>query len=130
MKNTRPLSIFVVENHPDTLRFLKFYLVQNGHQVETATSLKQAMEMIPQLHFDVLISDIGLPDGDGWELMRELHDHKNVFGIAMSGFGKEADRRQSLEAGFRHHMLKPFLPEELDALLATAASERDKLVQA
>ncbi|MEO7933991.1 MAG: response regulator [Chthoniobacterales bacterium] len=119
---TRPLCICLVENHPDTLRFLKLYLEQNGHQVHTAVTLEQALRLLAELDCDVLLSDIGLPDGDGWELMRQVS--KPIYGIAMSGFGMNADREKSRAAGYRHHLLKPFMPEELDTLLAEAIQER------
>lgn len=126
--NATPLTIFLVENHPDTLRFLTFYLEQSGHTVHTATSIADARKSIPFTDFDVLLSDIALTDGEGWDLMREVRAKKNaVYGIALSGFGMQRERQKSLDAGFRHHLVKPFLPEELDAILANAAVERGQL---
>jgi two-component system CheB/CheR fusion protein len=116
----RSLSVFLVENHPDTLRYLKLYLEQSGHQVQTACSVTQALRLIPEAEFDVLISDIGLPDGDGWELMSQIYPTKPVFGIAMSGFGGNANLEKSRSVGFKHHLIKPFVPDELDALLDEA----------
>ena len=125
-----PLTIFLVENHPDTLRFLTFYLEQSGHAVHSATSVADARARIPGTDFDVLLSDIALTDGNGWDLMREVGSLRPVFGIAMSGFGMQGDRQKSLDAGFRHHLVKPFIPEELDAILASAAVERTQLTAA
>ena len=70
----------------------------------------------------MLISDIGLPDGDGWELLRRVHLPRPVYAIAMSGFGMNADHLRSREAGFCHHMLKPFTTSDLDTVLAKASA--------
>ena len=120
-----PLRIFVVENHLDTLRSLSMYLEMMGHAVESARTMAGALAAIPRTACDVLISDIGLPDGDGWELMRTLtqQDHAPVYCIAMSGFGMNADHLRSREAGYRKHLLKPFDPADLDVMLAEAAAE-------
>jgi CheY-like chemotaxis protein len=118
------LRIFVVENHADTLKYLRMYLEQMGHEVTSARSMKEALETLADADFDVMISDIGLPDGDGWELLRRAQFDGPVYAIAMSGFGMNADRARSKEAGFRHHILKPFAPDELDSMLEEAARER------
>ncbi len=64
----------------------------------------------------MLISDIGLPDGDGWELLRQVQAQsaRPLFAVAMSGFGLNADHVRSKDAGYRHHLLKPFAPAELN----------------
>lgn len=127
MSDTAPVSpalrIFVVENHADTLKWLTLYLEQLGHSVNSARSVGEALEALPSGTWDVLISDIGLPDGDGWELLQKAKLPKEVYTIAMSGFGMNADRVRSKEIGYRHHMLKPFNPDELDELLDKAARE-------
>ena len=71
----------------------------------------------------MLISDIGLPDGDGWELMMRLGDRRPRYAIAMSGFGQVFDRQRSLNVGYRHHLLKPVEPNQLEHLLDEAAHE-------
>jgi two-component system CheB/CheR fusion protein len=113
------MRIFIVENHPDTLDALKLYLEDLGHRVETAQTVKQALEQFPAAHPDLLFCDIGLPDGTGWELMQVLRPA--VFAVAMSGFGMGADSARSRAAGFRYHLLKPFKVAELDKILAAAA---------
>lgn len=125
-QSSRPLRIFVVENHADTLKWLSHYLVALGHEVRSATTKAEAIESVPQSGCDVLISDIGLPDGDGWELLRALCGSGQpcpIYAIAMSGFGMNSDRATSKAAGFRRHLLKPFDPDELDAALEEAARE-------
>ena len=119
----RPLRIFVVENHRDTLESVLMYLELMGHTVESASNMKTALEALPEADCDVLISDIGLPDGDGWELLRRVQLPRPIYAVAMSGFGLGAHHIQSKDAGYRHHLLKPFDPTELSALLQEAASE-------
>ena len=120
---TRPLRVFVVENHPDTLKYLQMYLEQMGHAVGSAPTMAKALGALPDADPDVLISDIGLPDGDGWELLRRVRLPRPVYAIAMSGFGMNADHVRSRDAGYRHHLLKPFTPEDLDAMLEEASNE-------
>jgi two-component system CheB/CheR fusion protein len=116
----RPLRILLVENHADTLRWLTLYLEELGHAVVTARTLAEAKAVLPQCDCDVLISDIGLPDGTGWELLEQAQPSRPVFAIAMSGFGMNADNARSLQAGYRYHLLKPFKIAELDKLLKEA----------
>lgn len=119
-----PLRILVVENHPDTMMSLATYLEALGHVVYCARSQTEGIVTLSHNVVDVLISDIGLPDGDGWELMERADLSANVYCVAMSGFGAAADRARSRAAGYRRHLLKPFNPSEIDAILEEAASER------
>jgi len=120
---SRPLRIFVVENHEDTRFLLVLLLEQLGHTVFSAPSLGEALAELPSARCDVLISDIGLPDGNGWELMTQLGDERPRYAIAMSGFGMSSDRQRSLGVGYRHHLLKPVEPNQLERLLDEAAAE-------
>lgn len=115
-----PLRIFLVENHADTRLYLQRYLQHLGNVVDTAPDMTTALERLPHQEIDLLISDIGLPDGDGWELLNRLGPARKYLAVAMSGFGANADKTRSEAAGFRHHLLKPFLPDELDAILEEA----------
>lgn len=117
---SRPLLIFIVENHPDTLLYLQRYLEQLGNEVHAAPDMATALERVPTLAVDLLISDIGLPDGDGWELMRRLGRDGRFLPVAMSGCGANADKARSRAVGYRHHLIKPFLPDELDPILDEA----------
>ena len=117
------MRIFIVENHEDTRFLLQLLLEQLGHTVLSATTLAEALEAVPGARADVLISDIGLPDGNGWELLTRLGDARPPYAIAMSGFGQLSDRQRSLVAGYRHHLLKPVEPNRLETLLDEAASE-------
>src|SRR5262245_47051064 len=115
------MRIFVVENHADTLRWLSTYLEDCGHTVVSATTLADSLKLLPEANCDVLISDIGLPDGDGWQLLEKVCLPQPIFAIAMSGFGKEADNERSRALGYRHHLIKPFRVTELDKILEEAA---------
>jgi CheY-like chemotaxis protein len=118
MKSNTPLKFFVVENHQDTLDAIKMFLEAQGHSVETAPDMKTALKLAPKAKFDVLISDIGLPDGDGWELVRKLREQMpQLNAIAMSGYGMRADLDRSKAAGFAAHLIKPFGPMDLDNAL-------------
>ncbi len=121
---SHPLRIFLVENHEDTLKYMRMYLELLGHRVEIARDVESAVAQIPQLEIDLLISDIGLPDGDGWQLLERVSAQRPIFAVAMSGFGMNSDRDKSRAAGFRHHLIKPFMPEELAPILAEASAAR------
>src|SRR5436190_4312482 len=115
---SNPLKFFVVENHQDTLDAIKMFLEAQGHTVEVAPDMKSALKLAPQAKFDVMISDIGLPDGDGWKLMKQLREEiPGLKAIAMSGYGMRADLAKSEAAGYAAHIVKPFGPMELDAAL-------------
>ncbi|MDB6140566.1 MAG: hypothetical protein JWO94_3638 [Verrucomicrobiaceae bacterium] len=111
------LKVFIVENHEDTLRALQRYLEVKGYQVITATSVAEALAAIPASGCHVLLSDLGLADGTGWELLETLLQTAPLYAIAMSGYGTAADRARSEKAGFQHHLLKPFCLKELRAIL-------------
>jgi two-component system CheB/CheR fusion protein len=107
----------VVENHEDTRILLCILLEQMGHIVYSAATMRDALRAIPASGCDVLISDIGLPDGDGWELMERLQGQRPRLAIAMSGRGMTGDRARSYAAGFQHHLVKPTGPEHLAQIL-------------
>jgi len=116
----QPMRIFIVENHPDTLQSFIFYLESEGHTVDSASSIAEALDAIPASGCEVVFSDIGLPDGTGWDLLAQLKTAHPIFAVAMSGFGMNADRSKSLAAGFRHHLIKPVTPDQIDAILQEA----------
>jgi CheY-like chemotaxis protein len=78
-----------------------------GYDVRTAGTMGEGVARIEQEPFDLLVSDIGLPDGSGLELMRQAKAKRHLRGIALSGFGMDEDIRRSREAGFDHHLIKP-----------------------
>ncbi len=109
-----PLRILLVEDNADTLRYLDLVLSQMGHQVQTAVTLSAALEAASEHEFDLVLSDIELPDGTGLELMRTIASTRETPGIAMSGFGSDEDMQLSLSAGFSLHLTKPLDTSRLD----------------
>ncbi|XHR28335.1 MAG: ATP-binding protein [Chthoniobacteraceae bacterium] len=103
----RPLRILLVEDHTDTLRVLVKILENWGHIVTAAASCKRALEVVASQEFDLLISDLGLPDGSGLDVMRQIKRGSETPGIALSGYGTDEDIRQSKAAGFAGHLVKP-----------------------
>ena len=119
----RPLKVFVLEDDPETLKLLSSYLEMLGHAVSSSFSVAYARERLATVRYDVLISDIGLPDGDGWELMNTVKLFHPLYAIALTGRNSDDDRAKSQAAGFRHHLLKPCRLSELDDALRKAARE-------
>jgi CheY-like chemotaxis protein len=117
MKRKKSLHILVVENHQDTLDAMKMFLELYAHKVETAGTMQAALNAASQTDFDLVITDIGLPDGDGWELMRQLRERGPVRAVAMSGYGWKEDLEKSRAAGFEAHLLKPLKITELENVL-------------
>ena len=108
---SRPLRILLVEDHTDTVAILTRLLRRMGHDVVTAEKVGAALQLadreMRRAPLDVVISDLGLPDGSGLDLMRQLSAKYGLRGIALSGFGMESDLAQSKAAGFTHHLIKP-----------------------
>jgi signal transduction histidine kinase/HAMP domain-containing protein len=115
------MRILLVEDHEDTNRSLTRLLRRRGYDVQSAVDVKSALELSTEHQFDVLISDIGLPDGSGIDLMQKLSSERPVFGIALTGFGMEEDIRKTREAGFKHHLVKPIDLTKLDLLIQESA---------
>ncbi len=116
----RALKILVVEDHPTTLEMMKKLLEQFGHDVRAATGVEEALAAAAREPFDLVISDLGLPDGSGHELMDTLRRRHGLLGIALSGYGMEHDVERSRAAGFVEHLTKPVEIETLRASIAAA----------
>jgi signal transduction histidine kinase len=124
---TRSLSILLVEDHADTAEAMADLLRLQGHRVTVAGSVAEALAAAEAAFengaLDLVVSDLGLPDGTGLDLMRELSRRYAVTGIALSGYGMEEDMRRSREAGFQKHLTKPISPAALaEAIRETALS--------
>jgi CheY-like chemotaxis protein/two-component sensor histidine kinase len=117
----QPMRILLVEDHEDTNRSLTNLLRRRGYQVQSALTFQSALEFGAKDKFDVLISDLGLPDGSGIDLIQKLAS-KPPLGIALTGFGMEQDIRRSREAGFQHHLVKPIDLNKLDSLIQEGAA--------
>jgi signal transduction histidine kinase/CheY-like chemotaxis protein len=114
----RSLRILLVEDHQDTCLALEKLLVRRGHLVAATHNMRSAMEAAARNPFDLLISDIALPDGTGTELMAYLRAISGIRGIAISGFGMNGDVERSLEAGFAEHLVKPVKMEKLEGAIS------------
>ena len=113
----RARRILLVEDHDATRATLARMLSRRGHLVTQAETLCGAAVLARSGIYDVLISDIGLPDGNGSDLIREYGDRFLEGGIALSGFGMEAEVARSLHAGFKRHLTKPIEVEALEETL-------------
>ena len=102
-----PLRILVVDDDPDTLNVLRRLLSREGHEVITGKTVVAGVELSRQGRVDLLISDIALPDGHGYELMAAVKDMHGAPGIALSGYVDERDKQRAVEAGFCVHLDKP-----------------------
>jgi len=111
------LRLLLVEDHDDTREVLARLLRRRGYKVEGARSAQEARTLFIEKTFDLLVSDIALPDATGCELLKELSSKDRLRGIAMSGFGSDADLAQSREAGFLEHLVKPIDAKALDAAI-------------
>jgi PAS domain S-box-containing protein len=111
--------VLLVEDNEDTLEVMTEILCASGYSVKPARSVADAIRVASAEPFDVLVSDVGLPDGTGLDLMRHLQMRRLVRGVAVSGFGMEADVRDAKAAGFMEHLTKPVNPQRLLTVLAT-----------
>lgn len=98
--------ILLVEDHDDSLRAMSRLLEHADHEVTCASTVAQARSLCARRKFDLLVCDIGLPDGDGWEL-GALARECGIPGVAVTGYGYAADVARSREAGFAEHLTKP-----------------------
>jgi signal transduction histidine kinase/CheY-like chemotaxis protein len=114
--------VLLVDDHHDTCIGMKRMLERRGYEITVAHSADQAVEKVRTQEFDLLISDIGLPDRSGYELMREVRLNKNLPGIALSGFGTEQDVNQARAAGFSEHLTKPINFERLEKTIQNLLS--------
>ncbi len=101
------VRILLVEDHADTANVMRRILENAGYSVTHASNVATARELAMKQNFDLVISDLGLPDGSGFELMRYLKKTRGISGIALSGFGTEEDMAASSAAGFAEHLTKP-----------------------
>lgn len=120
VRTLNPLRILLVEDHDTTMRIMAKLLAGLGHQVQCAGDVASAIRAAHEGTFDLVISDLGLPDGSGHELMRYLSLRHGLRGIALSGFGTEEDLLRSGEAGFVEHLTKPVDLQRLRAAVHRA----------
>jgi signal transduction histidine kinase/CheY-like chemotaxis protein len=113
----RPLRILLVEDHMDTARAVCRLLRGSGHEVTVASTVNDALGAAAAGQFEILISDLGLPDGSGLELMRQLQTSPRLKGIALTGYGSDDDAASATRAGFAMHLTKPVSAQTLEAAI-------------
>ncbi len=113
----KSLRILVVEDHGDTRRTLARLLSYFGHEISAADSKYSALEMIAAKKFDVLLSDIALPDGTGYEVMSQAREKQSIKGVALTGLDQEEDINRGRAAGFDFYLSKPVDFHELRTVL-------------
>ena len=122
------LRILVVDDDVAGAESLAMMLEIAGHDVHFVSSAREALELAREIRPEVILLDIGLPDVDGYELSRQLHDTAapgtDAVFIAITGFGRPEDFEKSAQAGFFRHLVKPVDPSALDAILEEARISR------
>jgi len=118
--------VLVVDDNMDSADMLVMMLQMFGHEVQAAYSGQTALETAVEYQPDFVLLDIGLPDMNGYEVARRLRQQpqtKDVWLVALTGYGQDSDRQRSQEADFDHHLVKPVDPQKLQDLLATRAKQ-------
>lgn len=117
----RSLRLLVVEDHPDSAELLAELLQHHGHTVQIASTASAAIALANEQPFDIVLSDVGLPDASGYELMAQLRDRFAMKGIAVTGSGRASDVERGRAAGFSAHLIKPFSMRSLERALEEIA---------
>ncbi len=118
------LNILLIEDHEDTAEVMSQLMRAGGHEVAVAGSVAGALALTASMAFDLVVSDIGLPDGSGIDFIRAFRAQSTAPAVALTGFGTDDDVRRSVEAGFTAHLTKPVNFEQLERLIEQAAAAR------
>jgi PAS domain S-box-containing protein len=113
----KQLRILLVEDHRDTRHALSRLLTHFGHQTSVADCTQRALQMMASQRFDLVLCDIGLPDGSGYDVISKAKREGPIKAVAITGFGTDEDIRRSKEAGFDFHLIKPVDLQELQTVL-------------
>ncbi len=119
----RALRLLIAEDHEATSAIMGRLLKRRGYSVTLASTVKLALEILEHTPIDLLVSDLGLPDGTGGELMEKIREKRNLPGIALSGYGTDSDVGRSRAAGFSLHLTKPVDIERLDLAIQSLATK-------
>ncbi|MEJ6483491.1 response regulator [Nostoc punctiforme UO1] len=117
------LRVLVVDDNDDCLCIVTFFLSDYQAQTKTATSVDEAIEAIEEWKPDIVISDIGMPDKDGYSLVSSIRNKEASMGgflpaVALTSYAYPEDIKEAIDAGFQEVIRKPFEPDELVAVLA------------
>ena len=127
-----PLSgirILVVDDDTDSRDFITFVLEQEGAEITAAASATEALNALPQCQPDLLVSDIGMPEIDGYMLVKQVRSWSlergaEIPAIALTAYAGEYDQKRALSAGFQAHVSKPAEPDQLIAIVVQLAKAR------
>lgn len=114
----------MVDDNTDAAESLSVLLKLDHHEVRTASDGPTALAALQEFQPEVVLLDIGLPDMDGYEVARRVRampEVRDAVLVAVTGYGREEDRRRAMEAGFDHHLLKPVDLAALAEILGRAA---------
>jgi CheY-like chemotaxis protein len=122
------LHILVVDDDPDGRTLTSLVLTQAGASVKAVASVREAHQTLEVERPDAVVSDLGLPDEDGYALIRQIRQHEAEHGgflpaVALTGYARAEDRARVLAAGFQAHLAKPVDPADLTAAIATVAHQ-------
>lgn len=118
------LDILLIEDHEDTAEVMSQLIRALGHEVAVAASVAGALALTTAQRFDLVVSDIGLPDGSGIDFIRAFRKDSAAPAIALTGFGTDDDVRRSIDAGFTAHLTKPVNFEQLERLIEETVTQR------
>jgi CheY-like chemotaxis protein len=118
--------VVVVDDEPDARELVEAVLVQYGATVKAVSTARQAFDVLRDWHPHVLVADIGMPDEDGYSLMRRVRglaatEGGSIPAAALTAYARAEDRERALSVGFQEHVAKPVPPEQLAAVVATLA---------
>jgi CheY-like chemotaxis protein len=119
------LRVLVVDDEPDARNLMTRVLEDCGAEVKAAGSAAEALDLLGGFKPDILVSDVGMPEQDGYDLMRQVRRRlsaKELPAAALTAFARSEDRMRAMRAGFQVHVAKPVDPEELVAVVATLAA--------
>ena len=121
-------AVLVVDDVPDVTEMIELLLKHAGYDVSTADSARDALQLARRKHYDLVISDIGMPEMNGYELaaaLRELAAYNQTPLIAVTGYSEYDDRGRAVQAGFNVHLTKPIEPMQLLTLMRELLSQSE-----
>lgn len=116
------VSVLVVDDHADSAQAMGILLERSGYVITVALTYKAAIEAARGIRFEVVIADIGLPDGDGCDLLAEIRGRYPIIGIACTGYSDQASLERCKKAGFNYQLIKPVELMQLEAVMALATA--------
>jgi PAS domain S-box-containing protein len=123
------LAILLIEDHVDTAEVMAQLIRGIGHDVTVVGRVDDALAATQSATYDLIVSDVGLPDGTGLDLIKAFREHSDVPAVALTGFGTDEDVRRCLAAGFTSHLTKPVNFNQLEQLIESAANLKAQKAQ-